>query len=49
LRLQASLDEQREILARVREHAILNKGPVTADALTAIWREIRQETAQTFV
>jgi homocitrate synthase NifV len=49
LRLQASLDEQREILARVREHAILNKGPVTTEALTAIWREIRQETAQSFV
>lgn len=47
LHLQASPDEQRAILARVREHAITNKGPVTAEALTAIWREVHHETART--
>ena len=41
MRLQASHDEQRAILARVREHAIQHKGPVTPDTLAAIWREIR--------
>jgi homocitrate synthase NifV len=41
LHLQATLDEQRAILARVREHAIANKGSVTTETLTAIWREIR--------
>jgi homocitrate synthase NifV len=46
LRLQANPDEQRAILARVREHAITNKGPVTPEALTAIWREIHHEAAE---
>lgn len=41
LDLQASPDELAAILARVREHAIATKRPVTAKKLTAIWREIR--------
>ncbi len=46
MRLQASHDEQRAILARVREHAIQHKGPVTSETLAAIWREIRCEALQ---
>jgi len=41
LRLEASPAELGAILARVREHAIATKRPVTAERLTAIWREIR--------
>lgn len=41
LHLQASPDEQRAILARVREHAIANKGSVTNETLAAIWRDVR--------
>jgi homocitrate synthase NifV len=40
LQLQASADEQRGILARVREHAIYNKGPVARETVTRIWREV---------
>ena len=45
LRLPASPDEQRVILARVREHAITSKGPVTSETLTAIWRDIHHRFA----
>lgn len=41
LHLQASPDEQRAILARVREHAIANKGPVENETLVAIWQAVR--------
>jgi homocitrate synthase NifV len=41
LDLQASESELAAILARVREHAIATKRSVTAERLTAIWREIR--------
>ena len=40
LQLSASAEEQRGILARVREHAIDNKGPVPREAVTRIWREV---------
>jgi homocitrate synthase NifV len=46
LHLQASADEQRAILARVREHAIVNKCSVTVETLAAIWREVHRETAR---
>jgi homocitrate synthase NifV len=46
LRLQASPDEQRAILARVREHAIINKRAVTPEALAAIWRDVQHERHQ---
>jgi homocitrate synthase NifV len=49
LRLQASVDEQREILVRVREHAIAHKNTVTAETLAAIWREVHHETLPTCV
>jgi homocitrate synthase NifV len=38
--LKASPNELRAILARVREHAIANKGSVRTETLAAIWREI---------
>ncbi|MGZ5842200.1 MAG: homocitrate synthase [Xanthobacteraceae bacterium] len=40
LQLQANADELRGILARVREHAIYNKGPVARETVTRIWREV---------
>jgi homocitrate synthase NifV len=40
LRLSASAEEQRGILARVREHAIGNKGPVPREIVMRIWREV---------
>jgi len=40
LQLQATADELRGILARVREHAIYNKGPVARETVTRIWREV---------
>ncbi len=48
LQLQASVDEQRTILGRVRKHAITNKAPVTAEALTAIWQEVHRETLRAY-
>jgi homocitrate synthase NifV len=41
LQLEASLEEMRTILARVREHASTNKRPVAAETLAEIWREVR--------
>jgi homocitrate synthase NifV len=40
LELSANADELRGILARVREHAIYNKGPVARETVTRIWREV---------
>jgi homocitrate synthase NifV len=40
LQLSASSDELRAILARVREHAVHNKGPVARETVKRIWREI---------
>jgi len=40
LQLSASAEEQRGILARVREHAIDNKGPVPRETVMRIWREV---------
>jgi homocitrate synthase NifV len=40
LQLSASAEEQRGILARVREHAIYNKGPVARETVSRIWREV---------
>lgn len=40
LQLSASVEEQRGILARVREHAIYNKGPVARETVSRIWREV---------
>ncbi|WKA28536.1 homocitrate synthase [Bradyrhizobium roseum] len=40
LHLPASSDELRGILARVREHAVRNKGPVARETVKLIWREV---------
>jgi homocitrate synthase NifV len=40
LQLKASSDQLRGILARVREHAVHNKGPVARETVTRIWREV---------
>jgi homocitrate synthase NifV len=42
LKLPADSDQLRGILARVRDHAISNKGPVAPDTVTRIWREVCQ-------
>jgi homocitrate synthase NifV len=47
LRLPASSEDARRILARVREYAIANKGPVADEAVVAIWGEVcGQQVAQ---
>jgi homocitrate synthase NifV len=40
LRLPASTDEAQRILARVRKHAVVHKGPVPKEIVAAIWREV---------
>ena len=40
LHLHASSDELRGILARVRDHAVRNKGPVARETVKRIWREV---------
>jgi homocitrate synthase NifV len=40
LQLKASSDELQGILARVRQHAVYNKGPVARETVTRIWREV---------
>ncbi len=40
MQLKASSDETRGILARVREHAVVNKGPVAREIVTRFWREV---------
>lgn len=49
LHLQANADEQRAILARVREHAIANKGSVTNETLVAIWQDVRHRAVSACV
>jgi homocitrate synthase NifV len=44
LNLPANSDEARGILARVREHAVANKGPVESETLAKIWREVCDRT-----
>jgi homocitrate synthase NifV len=40
LHLSASADQSRGILARVRDHAVRNKGPVARETVSRIWREV---------
>jgi len=40
LHLPVRSDEAQEILARVRTHAVTNKGPVAKETLAAIWRDV---------
>jgi homocitrate synthase NifV len=40
LDLPASADEAQRILARVRMHAVSNKGPVAKETVAAIWRDV---------
>ncbi|MGO3927625.1 homocitrate synthase [Rhodopseudomonas pseudopalustris] len=41
LNLPATAEEAQGVLARVRIHAVANKGAVGNETLTAIWREVR--------
>lgn len=40
LNLPASSDEMQGILARVRDHAVHNKGPVAPETVSRLWREV---------
>lgn len=40
LRLSASADQARAILARVRAHAVRHKGPVASDTVRQFWSEV---------
>jgi homocitrate synthase NifV len=40
LHLPASSEESKGILARVRDHAVHNKGPVARETVKRIWREV---------
>jgi homocitrate synthase NifV len=40
LHLPASAEQLRGILARVRDHAVRNKGPVARETVMRIWREV---------
>jgi homocitrate synthase NifV len=40
LRLPASADDAQKILARVRTHAVANKGPVAKETVAAIWHDV---------
>jgi homocitrate synthase NifV len=44
LRLPASPDELREIVSSVRVHAVNHKGTVSHEALTSIWRDVRDQS-----
>ena len=44
LHLPASADECAGILARVREYAVRNKGPVARETVARIWREVCDPT-----
>jgi len=41
LRLPVSVEELGEIVSCVRAHAVDHKGPVSGEALTSIWRDVR--------
>ncbi|MVT54047.1 homocitrate synthase [Bradyrhizobium yuanmingense] len=45
LQLAASADEARQILSRVRKHAVQHKGPVQRETLIAIWRDVRERSS----
>jgi homocitrate synthase NifV len=44
LRLPVSADELREIVSSVRVHALSHKGVVSHEALTSIWRDVRDQS-----
>lgn len=48
LRLPVSADQAQRILARVRKHAVVHKGPVPKEAVAAIWREVCDHTLASF-
>lgn len=44
LQLAASAEEAKTVLARVRQHAVVHKGAVARETVTAIWREVRERS-----
>jgi homocitrate synthase NifV len=44
LRISASAEEAKKLLARVRKHAVEHKGAVARETVMAIWREVRERS-----
>jgi homocitrate synthase NifV len=44
LRIAASAEEAKKILARVRKHAVEHKGAVARETVMSIWREVRERS-----
>jgi homocitrate synthase NifV len=44
LKVPVSAEQARGILARVRQHAVANKGPVARETVMAIWREVSEQS-----
>ena len=44
LKLSVSAEEAKNVLARVRQHAVEHKGAVARETVTAIWREVRERS-----
>ncbi len=44
LNIPVSAEQARGILARVRRHAVENKGPVARETIMAIWREVSERS-----
>ena len=44
LQLAVSAEEAKTVLARVRQHAVVHKGAVPRETVTAIWREVRERS-----
>ena len=49
LRISASAEEAKKILARVRKHAVEHKGAVARETVMAIWREVRERSLSSCV
>ena len=45
LSLPVNSEELSKIVSCVRVHALNHKGPVSGDALTSIWRDVREQSA----
>ncbi|MBJ7406814.1 MAG: homocitrate synthase, partial [Bradyrhizobium sp.] len=43
-KLSASAEEAKNVLARVRRHAVEHKGAVAHETVRAIWREVRERS-----
>ena len=49
LEIPVSAEQARGVLARVRRHAVENKGPVARETVMAIWREVSEQSLASYV